>query len=66
MFRQIALLPKDSNLLLGGFITRELITNTNNSTNIQKNSKLFLCMPTQEKLYDKKIPETKNLVTLSL
>jgi hypothetical protein len=45
MFGKIALLPKDSNLLPGRFITGESITNTNNSTNILKNSKLFLCMP---------------------
>jgi hypothetical protein len=33
------------NPLLGVFITGELITNKNNSTNIRKNSKSFLHVP---------------------
>jgi hypothetical protein len=67
MFGKIALLPKDSNQLPGGFITGESITDTNNSTNIRKNLKLFLCIPigTRSSCMIKK-PETKNLVTLSL
>ncbi len=35
----------DSNRLPGVFITGESITNTNNSTNIIKNLKLFLGLP---------------------
>jgi hypothetical protein len=37
--------PKDSNRLPGVFISGESITNTNNSTNIRKNSKSFLDVP---------------------
>ncbi len=35
-------LHKNRNRFHGEFITEELITNTNNSTNIRKNTKLFL------------------------
>ncbi len=59
--------PKDSNRLPSVFIAGESITNTNNTTNIQKNSKSFLGMPigTRRSCLMKKM-DTKNLVTLFL
>ncbi len=54
--------------LPGVFISGESITNMNNSTNIQTNSKLFLGMPigTRRSCFMKKKQGMKNLVTLSL
>ncbi len=65
MFGKIALLP---NQLPGGFITGESITNTNNSTNIRKNSKLFLCLPTGTRSSGmiKKIGDEKSRDTVPL
>ncbi len=65
---KIDLLPKDSNQLPGGFITGESITNTNNSTNIRKNSKLFLCMPigTRSSCMIKKTGDEKSRDTVPL
>jgi hypothetical protein len=45
------------NRLRGVFITGESITNRNKSTNLRKNSKSFLYIPTyweQDKLFDEK------------
>jgi hypothetical protein len=68
MFGKIALLPKDSNQLPGGIIIGESITNTNNSTNIRKNLKLFLCMPigTRSSCMIKKTGDKKSCDTVLL
>jgi hypothetical protein len=67
MFDKIAS-PKASKRLPGEFISGELITNTNNSMNIQKNSISFLDVPIGpgEVHSLKKKPKTKNLVELVL
>jgi hypothetical protein len=65
MFEKMAL-PKNSNQP-GVFITGVSMTNTDNSTNIRKNSKSFLIVPnwTRRSCLKKKT-ETKNLVRLFL
>jgi hypothetical protein len=66
MFEKIAL-PKNSNQLPGVFITGESVMNTNNSTNIQKNSKsspdAYL---DQEKLFEEKTGDEKSHDTVPL
>jgi hypothetical protein len=59
---------KDSNWLPGVFIAGESITNTNNSTNIRKNSKSFLDMPigTRKKCLMKKTGHEKSGDTVPL
>jgi hypothetical protein len=57
----------DNNRFPGVFITRESITYTNNSPNIQKNLKSFMGMSTgTRKLFDEKKNGDKNLLTLFL
>ncbi len=59
---------KDSNRLPGVFIAGELITNTNNSTNIRKNSKSFLGIPigTRRSCLVKKTKHEKSRDTVPL
>jgi hypothetical protein len=59
---------KDSNRLSGVFIAGEAITNTNNSTNIQKNSKSVLGMPigTMRRCLMKKTGHKKSRDTVPL
>jgi hypothetical protein len=68
MFEKIALLPKDSNRLPSAFITGESITNTNNSANMWKNSKLCLGMPlgTRRNCLRKKTRDKKSCDTVPL
>jgi hypothetical protein len=67
MFAKIAE-SKDSNRLPDVFITGESITNTNNSTNIQKNSKSVLGMPigTRRRCLMKKTRPEKSRDTVPL
>jgi hypothetical protein len=59
---------KDSNRLPGVFITGESITNTNNSTNLRKNSKSVLGMPigTRRRCLMKKTGHEKSRDTVPL
>jgi hypothetical protein len=59
---------RDSSRLPGVFITGESITNTNNSTNIRKNSKSFLGMPfgTRRSCLMKKTGDEKSRDTVPL
>jgi hypothetical protein len=52
----------------GAFITGESLTNTNNSTNIRKNSKSFLEMPiaSRKNCLKKKTREEKSRDTVTL
>jgi hypothetical protein len=60
--------PGQESRLAGVFTTGESIMNANNSTNMRRNSKSFLGMPTgtRRSCVMKKKPEAKNLVVLSL
>jgi hypothetical protein len=60
--------PKGSNRLPGVFIAGESITNTNNSTNIRKNSKSVLGMPigTRRRCLMKKTGHEKSRDTVPL
>jgi hypothetical protein len=58
--------PRDSNQLPAVFIAGELITNTNNYTNIHKKSKSYLDMPigNRRSCYEKKTCDKKYRDTL--